>query len=742
VKKTTTRKLLAGLTAALLLGTGCRDESGELTGPPTDVAVSETSQESFFELTGTTAEELASLEAPAERTARAAGAAGSSAPAGAIVLDFEDLTDSGDVYHTMAAHNPYQGLTFSAGAQGDPGLYHWNKVSYGQPHSGQVFLFNAGGGDGEQVTIQEPVTFAGAWVGKPPPMYDYTEEFWLEGYSGTTKVGESAHVTLTPTMQWVAADFEDPVDKVVFRTTCTNPYGCWWAMDDITFVPLGAPPTRTPWEMHHGAGIVEWGFESPEHGHAMEYDYATIPSPDDPGWGPAPDPEVINYQQVPSTLCGVCDCRHGGDFTYFRTYVDIPADAWLTGFEIVTSGVDDGIRVSIYNSEYPDGLVVPGSYVYRGGSGTADLQDYVVRGEVNTILVTHVDDCCYHSFLLTAEIVLSGSVVTTPPATVPPTADAGGPYTGDEGAPVPFDGGGSTDPDGSIVSFDWDFGDGDTGSGPAPEHTYADDGVYTVTLTVTDDDGQSSSATATATINNVAPTVGAITAPIAPVSVGTPITASAAFTDPGTLDTHTAEWVWDWPDGTPEPGSVTQGAGSGSVTDSHTYTEAGLYRIRLAVTDDDGDSGQSPVFAYVVVYDPAAGFVTAGGWIDSPAGAYKPNPTLAGKANFGFNAKYKKGAEVPTGQAEFQFHAAGLNLHSIDYEWLVVTGSDYALLKGSGTINGGGDYRFMIWAGDNDPDTFRIRIWQENEATGVETDIYDNGFDQEIGGGSIVLHAK
>jgi PKD repeat protein len=601
-------------------------------------------------------------------------------------------------------------------------------------------------------------------------------------------------------------------------------------MDDIAFTPPGSPVTRTPWEMNNGGGIVLFEIASPDHGHPMEYDYATIPSPDDPGWDPAPDPEVIDYQQVPSTLCGVCECRYGGDFTYFRTLVDVPANAWLTEFKISTSGVDDGIRVSIYNSEYPDGLVVPGSYVYRLGSGTADLQDYVVSGEVNTVIITHVDDCCYDSFLLTAQVVLSGMVVPTGPATVPPVADAGGAYVGEEGAPVMFDGSGSIDSDGSIVSFDWDFGDGNTGSGPTAQHTYADDGVYTVTLTVTDDDGQSSSALATATIanvapalsvdlnsvavsegdlaanagtvsdpgedqvtltasvgeltragaawswsftaidgpaqsqtvtvtavdddggvtetsfelvvDNVAPTVGAITAPLDPVSVGTPITASAGFSDPGTLDTHTAAWIWDWPAGISGPGTVTQGAGSGSVTDSHAYTEAGLYEIQLAVTDNDGDLGQSPVFEYVVVYDPTAGFVTGGGWINSPAGAYKPDPSLTGRANFGFVAKYKQGTKVPAGQAEFQFHLAGLDFHSTSHEWLIVTGSDYARFKGSGTINGTGVYKFMIWAGDKDADTFRIKIWEEDEATGVETDVYDNGFDQEIGGGSIVIHPQ
>jgi hypothetical protein len=44
----------------------------------------------------------------------------------------------------------------------------------------------------------------------------------------------------------------------------------------------------------------------------------------------------------------------------------------------------------------------------------------------------------------------------------------------------------------------------------------------------------------------------------------------------------------------------------------------------------------------------------------------------------------------------------------------------------------------MIWAGDGTPDTFRIRIWWE--ADGVETDVYDNGFNQPIGAGNIVVH--
>ena len=139
------------------------------------------------------------------------------------------------------------------------------------------------------------------------------------------------------------------------------------------------------------------------------------------------------------------------------------------------------------------------------------------------------------------------------------------------------------------------------------------------------------------------------------------------------------------------------------------------------------------------VVNPSEGFVTGGGWIDSPEGAYTPDPSLSGKANFGFISKYKKGATVPTGQTEFVFHAGDLNFHSSSYEWLVVTGSDYARFKGWGSINGEEGYQFMIWAGDS-PDTFRIKIWWEDGE--IENVVYDNGMDQEIGGGSIVIHTN
>jgi PKD repeat protein len=333
---------------------------------------------------------------------------------------------------------------------------------------------------------------------------------------------------------------------------------------------------------------------------------------------------------------------------------------------------------------------------------------------------------------------------------VAPTVAASGDPTIDEGGT--FSGSGSfTDPGADTWTATVDYGDG---SGVQPlaltdktfalSHVYADKGTYTVTITLTDSDGEAGSDTLTVTVNNVAPILGAITAPVDPLSVNTLVTASASFTDAGVLDTHTA--VWDWGDATTSAGVVTETNGSGSVSGTHMYTAAGVYTITLTLIDDDGGLARG-TFQYIVAYDPDGGFVTGGGWINSPAGSYVVDSTMTGKANFGFVSKYLKGATVPTGDTEFQFKAGNLNFKSRSYEWLVVAGSR-AQFKGSGTINGQGDYRFMLTAidgqvnGGGGTDKFRIRIW---DASGLVYDNQMNAPDSSdpttvIGSGSIVIH--
>ena len=151
------------------------------------------------------------------------------------------------------------------------------------------------------------------------------------------------------------------------------------------------------------------------------------------------------------------------------------------------------------------------------------------------------------------------------------------------------------------------------------------------------------------------------------------------------------------------------------------------------------------------------GFVTGGGWFDSPVGAYTSDPALTGKAHFGFISKYKKGQSVPEGSTNFRFNAGSLEFDATAYDWMIIAGAR-ARYKGVGTINDGSElYKFMVTALDADisglgitEDGFRIKIWQE-DSSGAEIVLYDNGLGVDdstgsggttaLGGGSITVHA-
>ncbi len=260
-------------------------------------------------------------------------------------------------------------------------------------------------------------------------------------------------------------------------------------------------------------------------------------------------------------------------------------------------------------------------------------------------------------------------------------------------------------------------------------HVYKDnqtnDAPYIVTVKITDNQGATSSPkTAQVSVHNVPPMVGTITIATPTVQINNLITASANFTDPGVLDTHTASW--NWGDGTsPTPGIVTELNGSGSVgTDSHTYTTAGVYTVTLIVADKDGGADTRTTTSYVVVYDPTGGFITGSGHLESPIGAYPTNSEASGEVKFGINAKYKN--STPEGKTKFNFKEANFNFESTSYQWYVIIGNK-AQLKGTGVINGSGNYNFFLTAIDTgEPegertDTLRMKITDTNGSI-----IYDN----------------
>lgn len=175
------------------------------------------------------------------------------------------------------------------------------------------------------------------------------------------------------------------------------------------------------------------------------------------------------------------------------------------------------------------------------------------------------------------------------------------------------------------------------------------------------------------------------------------------------------------------------------------FSDAGVHELCVSGTDAHGNTGAESCMP-LVIYDPSAGFVTGGGWIESPAGAYKPDPALSGKATFGFVSRYKKGATAPSGDAQFTFTAASLAFQSTGFEWLVVAGAK-AQLKGQGTVGGAGSYGFLLTAvdgqlpGGGGDDAFRVKIWDK----ATDTVLYDNktgtADTTALGGGSIVIHA-
>ena len=296
-------------------------------------------------------------------------------------------------------------------------------------------------------------------------------------------------------------------------------------------------------------------------------------------------------------------------------------------------------------------------------------------------------------------------------------------------------------------------------------------GSQTLTVSASDNAGRSSTATHHYTV--VSGLV--LSGPPDPIPVGEVAQLTTVITDSPGDEVVSWDWesdgIFDESCGTSDTATCTISPsaedGQLDVTGTHVYEEAGVYSVTVQV-EHGGGYVQTAQFEFVVVYDPDGGFVTGGGWFDSPAEAYTPDDGTdlsddqAGKASFGFVSKYKRGRSAPSGNASFRLETAGFRFRSLEHEWLVISNAR-ARFQGIGLFEDEPPrlYHFRITVldadvNDSDPfeeDRFRIRIWTEGvDESGalVEYVFYDNGYGRAdgldeggttaLGGGSIVIH--
>jgi PKD repeat protein len=210
----------------------------------------------------------------------------------------------------------------------------------------------------------------------------------------------------------------------------------------------------------------------------------------------------------------------------------------------------------------PDGTLV--SYLWDFGDGATSLATNPSH--------TFANVATYNVSLTVTDNDGGTTTVTNPVTTLPNTPPVADFTSSVDKRTVTFNSSGSTDSDGTIASYSWDFGDGATSTSATPTHTYATVGTFDVTLTVTDDNGDPGSVTKqVTTVANASPTA-SFTFDVAKLKVT--FDASGSSDSDGTV----ASYAWDFGDG----GTST------SKTPSHTYAAAGDHDVTLTVTDNDG----------------------------------------------------------------------------------------------------------------------------------------------------------
>ena len=273
-----------------------------------------------------------------------------------------------------------------------------------------------------------------------------------------------------------------------------------------------------------------------------------------------------------------------GTYTGVRNLITTSAKyndgAW---HQVVATQSSAGLRL------YVDGVLV-------GSDSATSAQNYTgywrvggdtTWGSSSTHVDARIDEVAVYGYALSADTVSEhfalGSGVT---ANRPPVASFTAVTTD---LSVSFDAAASSDPDGSIASYSWKFGDSTTGSGVTATHVYPAAGTYTAELTVTDNQGAATTTTKSVIVSS------ANVVPVASFTSGVSgLSASVDGSGSSDSDGSITSFAWDFGDGTTASGA----------TASREYAAAGTYTVTLTVTDNQGATGTTAKQVTVSAPDP------------------------------------------------------------------------------------------------------------------------------------------
>lgn len=245
-----------------------------------------------------------------------------------------------------------------------------------------------------------------------------------------------------------------------------------------------------------------------------------------------------------------------------------------------------------FDATLSTGNIVSYEWLFGDGEiGTGKIVNHVFTTAGNyTVTLRTIDDTGAFDQEAVSVVVTGSSATNTPPTAVISSSAS----VGDAPLQVLFDGTGSSDGDGTILSYKWDMGDGGTATGPQVTYIYSSAGSFNATLTVTDDGGLTNTISTPVIVTQ--PSGGINVAPNAVISVSTnsgykPLKVSFKGDKSNDPDGTIASYSWNFGDG----------ASASGIAVTHNYSQAAVYTVTLKVTDNKGSVSQPASYTVTVL---------------------------------------------------------------------------------------------------------------------------------------------